>query len=148
MASADSDNSPVADDDNTTTDIPLAMSTSILLTNLPSNTTAALQTVQETIDPASQKVTIRFQALPGTPAPGAKWVAVKVSASQNFGSIVSFLSKKLGVGADGGRSGESLFVYVNKVFAPGLDEGVGALWKCFKIDDELKVSYSMAPAFG
>lgn len=147
MASVDSDDSRVADDENNT-DIPLSMSTSVLLTNLPSSTTAALRNIHDTIDPVGQKVTIRFQALPGTPAPSAKWVAVKVSASQNFGSIVSFLSKKLGIGADPGRSGESLFVYVNKVFAPGLDEGVGALWKCFRIDDELKVSYSMAPAFG
>jgi len=38
------------------------------------------------------------------------------------------------------------------VFAPGLDEGVGGLWKCFKTgfqgDEQLVVGYSMTPAFG
>jgi len=126
-------------------DLPLSMSTSTLLhpSNLPSATAQALQHIQETFDSPSQKVTIRFQPLPGAPPPNPKWVAVKVSASQKFESVVSFLRKKLGVKGDNG-----LFVYVNKVFAPGLDEGVGGLWRCFKIDDELKVSYSMAPAFG
>lgn len=130
---------------NAEPDLPLSMSTSTLLhpSNLPTSTAAALQVIHETLDPPSQKVTIRFQPLPGAPAPGPKWAAVKVSASQKFESVVSFLRKKLGVKGENG-----LFVYVNKVFAPGLDEGVGGLWRCFKIDDELKVSYSMAPAFG
>ncbi|KAK5946816.1 Ubiquitin-like protein [Knufia obscura] len=126
-------------------ELPLSMSTSTLLhpSNLPSTTAQALQHIHETLDPPTQKVTIRFQPLPGAPPPSPKWAAVKVSASQNFESVVSFLRKKLGV-----KGGNGLFVYVNKVFAPGLDEGVGGLWRCFKIDDELKVSYSMAPAFG
>lgn len=126
-------------------DLPLSMSTSTLLhpSNLPNTTAQALKQAHETLDQSKQKVTIRFQALPGAPPPGPKWVAVKVSASQKFESIIGFLRKKLGVPGD-----SSLFVYVNKVFAPGPDEGVGGLWRCFKIDDELKVSYSMAPAFG
>ncbi|KAF7846049.1 hypothetical protein BT93_L5442 [Corymbia citriodora subsp. variegata] len=140
------DLSPTEDDQDT--EIPLSMQSSVLLTHLPANATTALRTIQDTIDPSTQKVVIRFQALPGAPTPGAKWVAIKVSASQNFGSVVSFLRKKLNVGNDSSRAGESLFVYVNKVFAPGLDEGVGALWRCFKVEDELKVSYSLAPAFG
>ena len=37
---------------------------------------------------------------------------------------MQFLRKKLGV-----RDGESVFCYVNSVFAPGLDEGVGGLWR-------------------
>lgn len=62
-----------------------------------------------------------------------------------------------------------MFCYVNSVFAPGLDEGVGGLWKvctqrtakgrvvrgvmlmgmqCFKTKDELVVAYSTTPAFG
>lgn len=125
-------------------DLPLSMSTSTLLqpSNLPSTTAAALQQVYEALD-KPRKITVRFQPLPGAAAPNAKWVAVKVSANQNFGSVVNFLRKKLGITNDNG-----LFVYVNKVFAPGLDEGVGNLWNSFKIDDELKVSYSYAPAFG
>ena len=34
------------------------------------------------------------------------------------------MRKKLGVRAD-----EGVWCYVNNVFAPGLDEGVGGLWK-------------------
>lgn len=130
---------------STEPDLPLSMSTSTLLhpSNLPTSTAQALQQIHDTLDPPSQKVTIRFQPLPGAPPLGPKWVAVKVRSSQKFESVASFLRKKLGVKGDAG-----LFVYVNKVFAPGLDEGVGGLWRCFKVDDELKVSYSMAPAFG
>ena len=148
-------------------DLPLSMSTSTLLqpSNLPTSTASALKTTLETLSSQPpQKVTIRFQPLPGAPPPGPKWTAVKVSANQNFGSIVSFLRKKLGLstgagtgqggsavvaGGDGAAAkGVGLFVYVNKVFAPGLDEGVGGLWRCFAVEGELKVSYSLAPAFG
>lgn len=128
-----------------TDDLPLAMSTSTLLhpSNLPISTAQALQTAHESLDHPGHKVTIRFQPLPGAPPPNPKWVAVKISTNQRFETVVTFLRKKLAVKSDSG-----LFVYVNKVFAPGLDEGVGNLWRCFKIEDELKVSYSMAPAFG
>lgn len=40
-----------------------------------------------------------------------------------------FLRKKLRL-----REGEGVYCYVNSVFAPGLDEGVGNLWRvsgCF-----------------
>lgn len=121
------------------------MSTSTLLhpNNLPSATAQALRQIEDSLDPPTQKIAIRFQPLPGAPPPNPKWAAVKVSTSQKFESVVSFLRRKLGVKGENG-----LFVYVNKVFAPGLDEGVGGLWRCFKVDDELKVSYSMTPAFG
>lgn len=55
---------------------------------------------------------------------------------------MAFLRRKLrveaGIGAGGekgekgggaGGDGGSVFCYVNNVFAPGLDEGVGGLWK-------------------
>lgn len=45
-----------------------------------------------------------------------------------------FLRKKLGV-----REAESVFCYVGNVFSPGLDEGVGDLWRvsnpCFALCD-------------
>lgn len=126
-------------------DLPLSMSTSTLLhpSNLPTTTATALAQIAATLDPPSQKVTIRFQPLPGAPFPGQKWAVVKVSASQKFESVVGFLRRRLGV-----KGEEGLFVYINKVFAPGLDEGVGGLWRCFAVEGELKVSYSLAPAFG
>ena len=67
---------------------------------------------------------------------------------------------------------ESVFCYVNSVFSPALDEGVGNLYrvsffffptllnpssgawdtdhilKCFKIGEELVVHYAIHPAFG
>lgn len=130
---------------NEDSDIPLSMSTSTLLhpSNLPTSTAEALQEIKKTLDTPQEKIVVRFQALPGAPALPTKNPVVKVGKNQNFGSVVAWLRKRLGVKGENG-----LFVYVNKVFAPGLDEGVGGLWRCFKIEDELKVSYSLAPAFG
>lgn len=41
---------------------------------------------------------------------------------------MGFLSKKL-KGMEGVEDGGGVFCYVNSVFAPGLDEGVGGLWR-------------------
>lgn len=47
--------------------------------------------------------------------------------------MVSFLARKLKDVGDGGGGGSGggggVFCYVNSVFAPGLDEGVGGLWR-------------------
>ncbi|QRD81763.1 ubiquitin-like protein Atg12, partial [Aspergillus flavus] len=86
-------------------------------------------------------VTVRFQPLAS--APILKNKVFKISASQKFETVVKFLRKKLDC-----KETDSVFCYVNSVFAPGLDEGVGGLWRCFKVDDQLIVSYSMTPAFG
>lgn len=88
-------------------------------------------------------------------------------AAQRFEFVVRFLRRRLQVGES-----EGVFCYVNSVFAPGLDEGVGNLWRvsccdvlfllcglvfwsadivigqCFKTGDELVVNYSVAQAFG
>ena len=48
----------------------------------------------------------------------------KISASNRFESVVLFLRRKLGL-----QSHEGVVCYVNSVFAPGLDEGVGGLWR-------------------
>ena len=45
-------------------------------------------------------------------------------SSELFESVVVFLRKRLGLRAD-----EGVVCYINSVFAPGLDEGVGGLWK-------------------
>ena len=68
---------------------------------------------------------IRLHALPRTPQLAQK--TFKCSASNRFESVVVFLRKKLAL-----RPDEGVVCYVNSVFAPGLDEGVGGLWKvCF-----------------
>ena len=47
--------------------------------------------------------------------------------------MVGFLGRKLAKsagGREGGGGGQGgVFCYVNSVFAPGLDEGVGGLWR-------------------
>ncbi|KAJ5164432.1 Autophagy-related protein 12 [Penicillium coprophilum] len=130
-------NAPIPDDDHGA-DLPMNMSASVMLTNLPRDAHQALADV-ESID--SGKVTVRFQPLPS--APILKNRVFKVSASQKFETVVKFLRKKLDC-----KETDSVFCYVNSVFAPGLDEGMGGLWRCFKTDDQLIVAYSMTPAFG
>jgi len=78
-------------------------------------------------------VTIRLQPIGS--APHLRQKIFKVSSANRFETIVGFLRKRLlegksgeeGAGAGGGNG--SVFCYVNSVFAPGLDEGVGALWR-------------------
>jgi ubiquitin-like protein ATG12 len=138
---------PDADDPGAGPDLPLSLSTSTLLTTtLPTDARSALATLASTLDPPTHKITVRFQAIGD--APPLKVKVAKVSASHTFATVVRFLRKRLygnaptegggaagGEGvADGGGSGvkrkeESLFCYVNSVFAPGLDEGVGNLWR-------------------
>jgi ubiquitin-like protein ATG12 len=65
---------------------------------------------------------VRFQALGS--APILKQKVFKISASSRFSVVLKFLRKKVGV-----RDGDGLFCYVNSVFAPGLDEGVGNLFR-------------------
>lgn len=112
------------------------MSASVMLTNLPRDATQALADV-ETIDSGKGEgaclfpysgsrlttlVTVRFQPLPS--APILKNRVFKVSASQKFETVVKFLRKKLDC-----KETDSVFCYVNSVFAPGLDEGMGGLWR-------------------
>ncbi|GFF39397.1 ubiquitin-like protein ATG12 [Aspergillus udagawae] len=116
----------------------MTMSASVVLSSLPRDAHRALADA-EAVD--TGKVTVRFQPLPS--APILKNRVFKISASQKFETVVKFLRKKLDC-----KDTDSVFCYVNSVFAPGLDEGVGGLWRCFKTDDQLIVSYSMTPAFG
>ena len=67
-------------------------------------------------------VKIRFSPLPAAPALTQK--IFKINASNRFETVVSFLRKKLNAGPE-----QSVVCYINSVFAPGLDEGVGGLWK-------------------
>lgn len=67
-------------------------------------------------------MTIRFQAIASAPILRTK--VFKISGSQRFETVVGFLRRRLEVGG-----GEGVFCYVNSVFAPGLDEGVGGLWR-------------------
>jgi len=67
-------------------------------------------------------VTVRFQ--PVGSAPILKTKVFKIYESQRFDTVVNFLRRRL----EAGR-GESVFCYVNSVFAPGGDEVVGNLFR-------------------
>ena len=93
---------------------------------------------QNKSNPPSTTVTIRFQPIGS--APHLKQRIFKISSSNNFSTVVNFLRKKLfdpktkseageGKAGGNGQGGGSVFCYVNSVFAPGLDEGVGGLWR-------------------
>ncbi|KAL3470740.1 ubiquitin-like autophagy protein Apg12-domain-containing protein [Aspergillus californicus] len=130
-------NAPIPDDEHGA-DLPLTMSASVVLTSLPRDAHQALADA-EAVDIG--KVTVRFQPLAS--APILKTRVFKISASQKFETVVNFLRKRLNC-----KDTDSVICYINSVFAPGLDEGVGGLWRCFKTDDQLIVAYSMTPAFG
>ncbi|TLS24012.1 hypothetical protein PpBr36_08568 [Pyricularia pennisetigena] len=139
------DDAPDADDDNDASppspDLPLTMSASVMLTQLPRDATAALATAGEF--PADQKVVVRFKPVGGS-APALRKELCKISAAQRFEAVVAYLRRTLKVG-----NGESVFLYINSTFAPALDEIVGNLHRCFKDSNgQLNVSYSMTPAFG
>jgi hypothetical protein len=57
-------------------------------------------------------------------APILRTLVFKISASMKFETVVNFLRKKLDC-----KPADSVFLYVNSVFAPGLDEGVGNLFR-------------------
>lgn len=118
----------------------LPLSASIILTQLPRSASAALATAGD-LPPSQAKITIRFQ--PVGNAPQLRQRVFKISSTQRFGFVVGFLRKKLGL-----KEGEGVWCYVNSVFAPGGDEVVGNLWRCFKRGDELVVGYAVMPAFG
>ncbi|KAK0944805.1 Ubiquitin-like protein [Friedmanniomyces endolithicus] len=123
-------------DDNA--DMPLTMAASVVLDHLPRDAHKALETAGEL---EQDKVTIRLSPLPNTPQ--LRQPRFKCSSNQRFEHIVRFLRKKVGL-----QDHESVFCYVNSVFSPGLDEGVGNLWRCFKTGNELVVNYSITQAFG
>ncbi|KAL8791689.1 MAG: hypothetical protein Q9195_005696 [Heterodermia aff. obscurata] len=148
---------PIPDEPSSSLALPLPLSASIVLTSLPRDAHSALERAVEDVEAGvPKKVAIRFQPIGS--APHLRQRIFKISASNNFSTVVNFLRKRLfdgaeakgkgGEGGSGGSGSGSVFCYVNSVFAPGLDEGVGALWRCFKTDDQLIVAYSMTPAFG
>lgn len=176
MSESPKERIPEEDD---TTEAPLTMAASVVLTNLPKDASKALETagnltVQkgttklvasssmpwhlqlpnitianshcfllklQPTDHFSLTVTIRLHPIGS--APHLTQRIFKLSTNQTFATIVRFLRKRLGV-----KEHESVFCYVGSVFSPGLDEGVGNLWSCFKQGEELVVGYALAPAFG
>lgn len=174
-------NDGAADDDDddeyghpVSQDLPLTMTASTVLLNLPRDATAALATAGRF---AKDKVVVRFKPVGSAPplsaggsAGGAAAdVRRKISSTQKFEVVVAFVRRALRV-----KESESVFLYINSAFAPALDEVVGNLHQvcrggaplmqlqrtvillttntlpqCFKDShDQLNVTYSLTPAFG
>jgi ubiquitin-like protein ATG12 len=134
------------------------MSASAILSSLPRDATSALASAGEF---AQEKVIVRFKAVGN--APSLNREVCKISSSQKFEAVVSYLRRVLRV-----KDTDSVFLYVNSAFAPSLDEVVGNLHRvgflystmdrlitlilrhqCFKnASDQLIITYSMTPAFG
>ncbi|KAL1890653.1 Ubiquitin-like protein [Sporothrix stenoceras] len=128
-------------------DIPLTMTASTVLLNLPRDATAALATAGRF---AKDKVVVRFKPVGSAPplsggvGGAAADVRRKITSTQKFEVVVAFVRRALKV-----KESESVFLYINSTFAPALDEVVGNLHQCFKDShDQLNVSYSLSPAFG
>lgn len=162
---SDSPNERIPDEDDTS-EAPLTMAASVVLTNLPKDASKALETagnlkVEKSMYPSLKlflltshnnnmhffsiylpttllasilcllfmsnvcAVTVRLQPIGSAPQLNQR--VFRLSANQQFVTIVRFLRKKLGI-----LQHESVFCYVGSVFSPALDEGVGNLWTVSK----------------
>jgi ubiquitin-like protein ATG12 len=98
-------------------ELPLTMMASTVLTGLPHDASAALASAGGF---EQEKVQVRFR--PVGSAPQLRPEVRKVTATQKFETVVTFLRKQLAISPTDG-----LFLYVNSAFAPALDEIVGNL---------------------
>lgn len=110
---------PEEDDDAgmASPELPLTMSASIMLADLPHDATAALASVGGF---AQEKVVVKFK--PVGAAPSLAQELCKISATRKFEEVVRYLRRKLKC-----KDTDSVFLYVNSAFAPSLDEVVGNL---------------------
>jgi ubiquitin-like protein ATG12 len=97
--------------------LPLTMSASVVLADLPRDASAALATAGAF---KADKVVVRFK--PVGSAPLLAQDVCKISATRRFEEVVRYLRKKLRC-----KETDSVFLYVNSAFAPSLDEIVGNL---------------------
>ena len=98
-------------------DLPLTMTASVPLPELPHGASAALASAAPF---ASEKVVVRFK--PVGAAPALSQDVCKISSSRKFEEVVRYLRRKLKC-----KDTDSVFLYVNSAFAPSLDEVVGNL---------------------
>ncbi|KAL7275649.1 Ubiquitin-like protein [Rhizina undulata] len=119
-------------------ELPVAATASMVLTSLPRDGKMALD---RAVHPKPERVSVRFKAIGS--APHLNRDVYKIKTTQKFESVVKFLRDTLQI-----SPADSIFLYINSSFAPALDENVGNLFDCFRIDDQLLVSYCMTAAFG
>lgn len=113
----------IPDDDSSRPDspeLPLTMTASVMLSDLPRDATAALASAGSFAP--EEKVVIRFKAVGSAPALAQD--VCKITAARRFEEVVRYLRRKLRC-----KDTDSVFLYVNSAFAPSLDEVVGNLHK-------------------
>ncbi|RKP23491.1 ubiquitin-like protein Atg12, partial [Syncephalis pseudoplumigaleata] len=86
-------------------------------------------------------VPVRFRAAGN--APILKENRFQINASHRFHTVAVFLRKELRL-----KPQDPLFLYINSVFAPAPDEVMSNLHKCFNVDGQLIINYSITPAWG
>ena len=110
---------PIDEDDSraASPELPLTMTASALIQDLPRDASAALASAGTF---PMDKVVVRFKAVGA--APGLAQDVCKISATRKFEEVVRYLRRKLKC-----KDTDSVFLYVNSAFAPSLDEIVGNL---------------------
>lgn len=106
---------------------------SMILTSLPRDATTALASAGRF---PSEKVAIQFR--PVGNAPALRKQVCRISSSQRFEQVVSYLRRTLKVAQT-----DSVFLYVNSSFAPALDEIVGNLHRAsdmFMVESNYKTN--------
>lgn len=90
-----------------------------------------------------QKNKIHLVLYPTGGTPIIKKKNFKVDSDLKVGQIIALIRKFIKL-----DSSESLFVFVNQLFAPSLDQTVQNLYDCFSCEDKLILYYSKSQAWG
>lgn len=87
------------------------------------------------------KIEVLFKSTGNTPImKKAKWA---VKANFTVSEIISFIRSYLKI-----NESQSIFIYVNQSFAPGLDQTVQNLYDCYESDKKLVLYYASSQAWG
>lgn len=117
----------------------IPLTTSLILNNLPPRTDEVIKEVEQQEESQTpEKIQIKFQPI-GSIRQISPQVC-KISSTQSFSMVITFLRRKLKV--------SEVYCYINNSFAPTPQQNVGDLWTQFKIQEELVVSYCSSVAFG
>lgn len=108
---------PESDSRASSPELPLTMSASAVLADLPQDASAALAGAGQF---RQDKVVVRFKAVGS--APSLSQDVCKISSARKFEEVVRYLRRKLRC-----KDTDGVFLYVNSAFAPSLDEVVGNL---------------------
>lgn len=116
------------------------LSTSIVLERLPQHQ----QQINKTIDKGRKgdinKITIRLQSIGSTPPIHPK--VFKVTSTQPVSTIMKYIMKRLKLDRN------SIHLYIQNSFQINPDEILLDLYKMYKVNNELIISYCNSVAFG